>query len=93
MRALVVAAWLFALSAHAAEIVTCTGRLLETKTHAVVVDDSSGRTCTVDMRGSGHDPMKTCEVGGPCRVTGTARRTASGTYAIDQIIDVSPPPR
>jgi hypothetical protein len=91
MRALIVAVCFFALPAHAGEIVTCTGKLLGTKTHAVVVD-SSGRTCTVDIRGSGHDPMKTCEVGGPCRVTGTARRSASGTYAIDQIIEVNPPP-
>lgn len=90
MRTLIAACCLFALPTHAAEIVTCTGKLLKTKIDAVIVDDS-GRTCTVDMRGSGHDPMKTCEVGGPCRVTGTARRTASGTYAIDQIIDVSPP--
>jgi hypothetical protein len=78
-------------SAQAAEVITCTGKLSETATLAVVVDPA-GYTCTVHLRGSGHDPMRPCSVGDACRLTGRGHRTGTTgkTYVIDQIIAVDP---
>ena len=77
--------------AQAAEVITCTGKLSETATLAVDVDPA-GYTCTVDLRGAGHDPMRPCSVGDVCRLTGRGHRagTTGKTYAIDEIIDVGP---
>ena len=82
---------LLALPAQAAEIMTCTGKLSETAILAVVVDPA-GYTCTVSLRGAGHDPMRPCSVGDVCRLTGRGHRagTAGKTYSIDEIIDVDP---
>ena len=82
---------LLAAPAGAAEVVTCTGKLSETPRLAVVVDPA-GYTCTVDLRGAGHDPMRPCSVGDICRLTGRGHRSGSTgkTYAIDEIIDVDP---
>jgi hypothetical protein len=74
-----------------AEVITCTGKLSETAILAVVVDPA-GYTCTVDLRGARHDPMRPCSVGDVCRLTGRGHRagTAGKTYAIDEIIAVDP---
>jgi hypothetical protein len=79
-----------ATTSAAAEVITCTGKLSETSTLAVVVD-AAGYTCTVDMRGSGHDPMRPCSVGDNCQITGRGHRsgTTGKTYAIDEIIAVA----
>jgi hypothetical protein len=84
-------ALLMPLPVQAAEVLTCTGRLSETRTMAVVVDPA-GYTCTVDMRGAGHDPMRPCAVGDKCRLTGRGHRTgtAGKSYAIDEIVAVDP---
>jgi hypothetical protein len=80
---------LLASPAQAAEVITCTGKLSETATLAVIADPS-GHTCSVDLRGSGHDPMRPCSVRDICRLTGHGHHTGSTgrTYAIDEIIDV-----
>jgi hypothetical protein len=82
---------LLALPAQAAEVITCTGKLSETAILAVVVDPA-GHTCTVSLRGAGHDPMRPCSVGDVCRLTGRGHRagTTGKTYSIDDIIDVDP---
>lgn len=82
---------MLAAKAEAAEVITCTGKLSETATVAVVVDPA-GYTCTVDLRGAGHDPMRPCSVGDVCRLTGRGHRagTTGKTYAIDEIIAVDP---
>jgi hypothetical protein len=82
---------MLAAKAEAAEVITCTGKLSETATVAVVVDPA-GYTCTIDLRGAGHDPMRPCSVGDVCRLTGRGHRagTTGKTYAIDEIIAVDP---
>jgi hypothetical protein len=90
MNHVLLLAALSALPAQAAEVITCTGKLSETETLAVIVDPA-GYTCTVGLRGAGHDPMRPCSVGDVCRLTGRGHRTGTTgkTYAIDQIIDLN----
>src|SRR5437879_4673948 len=83
-RALLLLFITLASPGQAAEVITCTGKLSETAKLAVIVDPA-GYTCTVDLRGAGHDPMRPCTVGEHCRLTGRGHRTGSTgkTYAID----------
>jgi len=73
--------------------ITCTGRLIDVQTRpagwplAVIYDVEAKRTCTIDRAEAEHDPMKPCNAGEQCRVSGTYRRVGN-TYSIRTIISV-----
>jgi hypothetical protein len=77
--------------------ITCTGILIDVDLSAgaewplAVIYDSSGHyTCTIDRKGSGHDPLRPCSVGEKCRVVGTFRKIGQ-TYSIRTIVSVDTP--
>ena len=74
--------------------VTCTGILIDVDLRAgdewplaVIYDMTGHYTCTIDRRGSGHDPLRPCSVGEKCRIVGTFRKIGQ-TYSIRTIVSV-----
>src|SRR3954466_1395917 len=81
-------------SAEAQNRITCTGTLIDVDTSpraswplAAIRDTKGGHVCTIDRTGSGHDPLRPCNVGETCRVVGTARKVRN-TFQIKTLIDV-----
>lgn len=75
--------------------VTCTGTLIDIDLKrlsdfplAVIYDATGGYTCLIDRSGSGHDPLRPCEVGGKCRVVGAFSRKVGQTYTIRTLVSV-----
>src|SRR5262245_59116533 len=75
--------------------VTCTGTLIDVDVRAradwplAVIWDTDGKyACTIDREGSGHDPLRGCNVGEKCRVVGTFRKIGQ-TYSIRTILSVT----
>jgi hypothetical protein len=56
---------------HSAEI-TCSGIVATGLRESLILD--RGHTCSIDTRGSGHDPLRPCNDGEECRVVGTFTR-------------------
>ena len=72
--------------------ISCTGTLMEVDVRknadwplAVIWDTDGKYACTIDRSGSGHDPLRGCNVGEKCRVVGTFQKIGQ-TYSI-KIID------
>jgi hypothetical protein len=77
--------------------VTCTGTLIDVWIRpkgswplAVIYDAANKLTCSINRGGSGHDPLKPCDSGERCRVTGSYRKFGSEalgsvTYSIQKI--------
>lgn len=90
---LAAAAVALATPAAAQPSITCTGTLIDVDTQAkadwplAMIYDQSGRVCTVDRGGAGHDPLRPCSVGEKCRVVGTFRKIGQ-TFTITTIVSV-----
>jgi len=74
------------------DCISCTGTLTEVDVRknadwplAVIWDTDGKYACTIDRSGSGHDPLRGCNVGEKCRVVGTFQKIGQ-TYSI-KIID------
>jgi hypothetical protein len=74
--------------------ITCTGILIDVDLSAraewplaVIYDMSGHYTCTIDRKGSGHDPLRPCSVGEKCRIVSTFRKIGE-TYSIRTIVSV-----
>jgi hypothetical protein len=79
----------------ASQIVTCVGTLRDREpknrwgSPLAIVFGEAGYTCTVDRGGSGHDPLKPCQIDeGTCRLVGTYKEKRGANYIIDKIISV-----
>lgn len=90
--------------AGAQKQITCTGVLVDVWLNSkamwplgVIYDATNNYTCSIDRLHAGHEPLKPCNVGEQCRVTGIASRTlgypdlGNPTYVIQQIISVERP--
>jgi hypothetical protein len=89
--------------AGAQKQITCTGVLVDVWLNSkamwplgVIYDATNNYTCSVDRLNSGHEPLKPCNVGEQCRVTGIASQLGNPvfgnpTYVIQQSISVERP--
>ena len=89
--------------AGAQKQIICTGVLVDVWLNSkamwplgVIYDATNNYTCSIDRLNSRHEPLKPCNVGEQCRVTGVASRLGNPvfgnpTYVIQQIISVERP--
>jgi hypothetical protein len=75
--------------------ITCTGILIEVDTSAranwplsVIWDIEGKYASTINREGSGHDPLRGCNVGEKCRVVGTFLKIGQ-TYSIKTLISLT----
>jgi hypothetical protein len=96
--ALALVSFVFVNSAAPAQVVgdhvTCTGTLIDVWVKpkgswplAVIYDPANKLTCAISREGAGHDPLRPCDTGEQCRVSGSYRKFGQGrvTYSIQGI--------